>query len=80
MADFVFYIGWAVCAAGALAIMAGAWWLALRVLWEALKDASIMAIFVRWSMLKYIRSVRRDKRAAVARHVAHTQKAMPDER
>lgn len=80
MVEFFTWVGWAVCAAGALAIAAGAWWLALRVLWEALKNSWIMAIFVRWWMIKYIRGVRRDRRKAVARHVAHTQKAKPDAR
>lgn len=78
MDNFVAYIGWVICIASAVAVCSGVWFLALRLLWCAVRETAVAAIFVRWWMIKYIRSVRRDKRKAVARHVAHTQKAKLD--
>ena len=77
MNDLFTYVGLAVCAAVSVAAAAGFWWFALRVVWEAIRNTAVMAVFVRWWMIKYIRSVRREKRKAVARHVEHTQRVTP---
>ena len=64
MVEFVTWIGWAVCAAGGLAILAAAWWFALKMLFAALKNTTQMAIFWRWAWIRYIRNFRRQQTKA----------------
>lgn len=80
MDTFVVFIGSSVCVAGGLAIVAAAWWFALKMLFSALKNTALMAMFVRWALIKHIRHVRREERQALQRMFSHTQKAKPNAR
>jgi hypothetical protein len=77
---FVVFIGSSVCVAGGLAIVAAAWWYALKMLFAALKNTALMALFFRWALIKHIRNVRREERKALKRMFSHTQKAKPNAR
>lgn len=73
MSNLFLFVGWAVCTAGAIVIVAATWWYSLKMLYSAVKSTECMAVFMRWVLIRHIREVRRDKRKAIDRHVAHTQ-------
>lgn len=71
------FFGVAVCAAGGTAIVAAAWWYALKMLFAALKNTALMAMFVRLVMIKHAREIRRAEQKALKRIFSHTQRAQP---
>lgn len=77
MEAFVFYIGWTVCAAGALVAIAGIWYGALRLIGPAVQETGAWALFLRWFLIRHIRKVRAEERKAFDRAMSHTQCAAP---
>lgn len=73
--QFLNLVGLLVCATGAMAILTVIWWGVLRLAWIALRDQAIMAVFMRWAMIKHIRKTRREARKMLDAILSHTQRA-----